>query len=438
MFSILDEKLNLALLKTLLGTMNFLNEITISFPESISFSAGRPTEHFFNIKESLDKITKFVEVTAKEQNKTEDAVLAALGQYGKTNGIINNLIVKMLESDERVIVEPDDIIITTGCQEAMAICIGGLFQRERDVLLVSDPTYIGITGLASIMGIEVRPIVCNEFGLDLHALEETIHTIRKLGKTPKALYIIPSFNNPLGITMPLEMRKQLLKIAYSNEILILEDNAYNIFRYEGKNIPTLKSIDTTKSVIHLGTFSKSLFPGLRMGYLVADQIVKRFDGTQVKLSDELSKIKSLLTVNTSPILQAIVGGYLLDANPSFASTNTEKIRFYKANRDCMLHCLEKAFPKTEDWSKNVYWNRPEGGFFLTVTLPFVFDDEQLFRCAKDYKVICCPMSYFSIMPGHEKRVRLSFSYVNQIEIEKGILQFASFVRDTVKHRDTEF
>lgn len=427
-----EKTLNDALKQPLLGTMNFLNEITMLFPEAISFSAGRPAEQFFNVSEGFRKIARFVEVMAKEQGKTEDSILSALGQYGKTNGIINSIIARQLENEEGIAVEPDDIIVTTGCQEAMAICIGGLFQREHDVLLASDPTYIGITGLASIMGIEVEPVVCNEFGLDLQVLEKTIRTVRKLGKKPKALYVIPDFNNPLGTTMPLQMRKQLLSLAHSNEMLILEDNAYGMFRYDGKKIPTLKSLDPTRTVIHLGTFSKTLFPGLRVGYLVADQFFKKSDGTQVKLTNELSKVKSLLTVNTSPILQAVVGGFLLDAAPSFLTANKEKIRFYKENRDKMLQSLEQAFPRTEHWSEGVYWNRPEGGFFLTVTLPFVFDDDQLIRCARDYKVICCPMSYFAIMPGREKQVRLSFSSANQTEIDRGIVQFASFVRDTVE------
>jgi (S)-3,5-dihydroxyphenylglycine transaminase len=423
--------LNDALRQPILGAMKFLNEISTSYPDAISFSSGRPAEQYFDVQGSLNKMSRFVKTIAIEQGKSEAEVLNTLGQYSNTNGIINSIIAKLLETEEKIDISPDYIMTTSGCQEALSICMNGLFQKEYDVLLVADPTYIGITGLTSMLGVEMKPIICNEDGLDIMSVEKAISDIKKIGKRARALYVIPDFSNPLGVAMPLEARRKLLDLAYSNKLLVLEDNTYGIFRYEGEKIPTLKSLDTQKSVIYIGTFSKTIFPGLRIGFLAADQYITNPDNTQTHLINELSKVKSFLTINTSPLLQAILGGVLLDSGPSFADYLQDKISFYKDSRDLMLYCLDRSFP-TEFWSRDVSWTRPEGGFFITVNLPFIFDNNQLIRCANDYRVICCPMFYFSITPGREKQVRLSFSSVNRDQINNGIERFASFVHDTIR------
>ena len=143
------------------------------------------------------------------------------------------------------------------------------------------------------------------------------------------------------------------------------------------------------------------------------------------LAAELSKIKSLTTVNTSTVVQAIAGGILLEAGGSLRPLVEEKLPFYRANRDRMLACLEAALGGAD----GVRWNRPEGGFFLTLTLPFEFTDECLTACARDYGVIVCPMRFFALTPGRERQVRLSFSYVDEERIAEGIGRFARFVRD---------
>ncbi|HYU35950.1 MAG TPA: aminotransferase class I/II-fold pyridoxal phosphate-dependent enzyme, partial [Thermoanaerobaculia bacterium] len=140
---------------------------------------------------------------------------------------------------------------------------------------------------------------------------------------------------------------------------------------------------------------------------------------------ELSKIKSLTTVTTAPVVQAVVGGLLLDEGGSLRGMVREKLPFYRANRDRMLASLEERLGGVP----GVRWNRPEGGFFLTVWLPFELDDECLQACARDYGVIVCPMSFFALSAGRERQVRLSFSYVTEAQIEEGIERLARFVRD---------
>ncbi len=358
-------------------------------------------------------------------------VLNQLGQYQKTNGIINDLISQFLANDEQIDVPAGAIMVTDGCQEAMTIVLASLFEPGRDVLLVSDPTYIGITGIAAILGIEVCPVSSTVDGLDLTDLARRIVALRASNKNPKGLYVIPDFNNPLGTSMALVQRRGLLALAREQQFLIIEDNAYGMFAYDAPPAPTLKSMDHARQVIYIGTFAKLLYPGLRVGFLVADQEYTPAGASPQPLAVEMSKVKSMTTVTTSPLLQAIVGGTLLETGCSLQAQIAGKCEFYRANRDHMLDCLERHFGGDPLLRDQVSWSRPGGGFFLTLTLPFAFTERELRACAADYGVICCPMSYFSLLPGREKQVRLSFSYVSTEQISHGIEQLWRFVRDTI-------
>ncbi|MCP6761195.1 MAG: PLP-dependent aminotransferase family protein [Fischerella sp. CENA71] len=408
----------------LLNVMNFLNEVVLEFPKAISFAPGRPLESLFNVEESLGAIQSFVDYQIKVNNLSRAMVFGDLGQYNRTNGIINEFITRQLANDENIQIQPKAVIITSGCQEAMATLLMGLFDPAKDVLLASDPTYIGITGLAKLLGISVIPISVTEEGLEVRAVTRAINEVLATGKRPKALYVIPDFNNPLGTSMTMEVRNEILQIAYKNGLLIFEDNPYGMFAYDEKRKPTLKALDEHGVVIYLNSFSKTLFPGLRLGFLVADQQV---DNSKYLLAEELSKVKSLTTINTSPLLQALVGGLLLESNYSLLPIVEAKLSFYRTNRDFMLNRLAEEFG-SNGLDGAVKWTCPAGGFFLTVTLPFEFDAECLRVCAADYGVVCCPMSFFCLSRGREHQIRLSFSYVTKEEIDRGIRQLNRFVQ----------
>jgi (S)-3,5-dihydroxyphenylglycine transaminase len=267
------------------------------------------------------------------------------------------------------------------------------------------------------------PIPTGENGLEPSRVAAAIEEVRRSGRRPRAIYDIPDFNNPLGTRMPLEARRELLRIAREQEVLIFEDNPYGMFAYDGDPLPTLKAMDEDRVVIYMGSFSKTLYPGLRVGYLVADQDVVSPHG-RTSLAAELSKVKSLTTVTSSPVVQAVVGAALLDNGGSLRKLVEGKLPFYRGNRDCMLAALEHELGGLA----GVHWNRPEGGFFLTLTLPFDFDEECLQSCARDHGVIVCPMSFFSLAGGRDREVRLSFSYVTPEQIEEGIRRFAGFVK----------
>lgn len=423
-----------------LDVMNFLNEVVLRHPTAISFAPGRPSEAFLDVAGRIAGVESFAGHQAERLGLSPQGVLDGLGQYNRTNGIIHDLIARQLAEDEGIGVEPESIVVTNGCQEAMLVVLMGLFEPARDVLLVSDPTYIGITGAARLLGIPLVPVPMGPDGLEPERVAAAVAEVRRSGRRPRALYDIPDFNNPLGTSMPVEIRRALLELAEEEDLLLLEDNPYGMFAYDGPPASTLKSLDRSGRVIYLGSFSKTLCPGLRLGYLVADQRVAADGGAEVPLAVELSKVKSLTTVTTSPLVQAMVGGFLLEHGCSLVARVREMLPFYRRNRDCMLESLERTFGASVASVASVAsgspgpsplpvrWNRPGGGFFLTVTLPFPFDQERLSRCAGEYGVICCPMSFFALSEGWENRIRLAFSYVTPEEIEEGVRRLGHFVQ----------
>jgi (S)-3,5-dihydroxyphenylglycine transaminase len=406
----------------LLEVMNFLNEVVLRYPGAVSFAPGRPAKQHFDVEGSIGKIAAWVEHRTADGTTTAAAVYGDLGQYGRTNGIIGDLIARQLAIDHDIRASPDAVVVTSGAQEGMAILLAALFEPANDALLVSDPTYIGITGLARLLGIQVVPVASGPHGVEAAAVAAAADAVERSGRRPRALYDVPDFNNPMGTLMPLPARRELLRLASARGLLIFEDNPYGMFSYDAEPPPPLKALDGGGAVIYLGSFSKTLFPGLRLGYLVADQEVELPDGRRSPLAAELSKVKSLTTVNTSPLLQAAAGGILLASGGSLRELVRRKLPFYRRNRDLMVQCL------TAQLDGLVSWNRPAGGFFITLDLPFEFDADCLEECARDFGVICCPMTFFSLTAGRERQVRLSFSYVSPAEIDEGIARFARFVR----------
>src|SRR5436305_7315990 len=224
----------------LLDVMNFLNEVVLRYPEAVSFAPGRPSERFFDVERSLGAAAGWVAARARETGSPARAVWNDLGQYNRTNGIINDLVARQLAADEGIAAAPESIVVTAGCQEGMTILLLGLIDPAADALLVSDPAYIGIPGLARILGLTLIPVPTGERGLDPEAVRAGIAEARRLGRRPRALYDVPDFNNPLGTRMPMDARRALLDLAREHGMLIWEDNPYGMFAYDGPPLPTLK------------------------------------------------------------------------------------------------------------------------------------------------------------------------------------------------------
>jgi (S)-3,5-dihydroxyphenylglycine transaminase len=194
----------------------------------------------------------------------------------------------------------------------------------------------------------------------------------------------------------------------------------------GERMPTLKSLDRTRQVVHLGSYAKTLFPGARVGFVIADQLVRDADGTTTLLALELGKVKSMVTVNTSSLSQAAVAGMLLDADGMLSTANAEATARYDQCRRTMLGRLDDLMPPARAEALGVSWNRPKGGFFLAMRVAFRADNTALERSAERHSVIWTPMSYFHPRGGGEFTMRLAFSNLTTAQIEEGVRRLVDF------------
>jgi len=397
-----------------LDSMNFLNEACIKHPDAISFGSGRPVEKFFHLEDAVKGVKRYAEIRGIDPNY--------LGQYNMTKGIINDYVAKLIKNDEGIDISPDDIIITDGAQEGMAILIDTLFSKN-DVLIVTDPSYIGFIGYAKIAGIDIRVVKRSDTGIDFNDLQRVIDEVIKEGKNIAAMYEVPDFQNPTGISLPLEERKTLIELADKYDFYVIEDSPYGYYCYESEKIPSMKSLDTKKRVIYLGSTAKTVFPALRLGYLLIDQEVK-VNGKTVKLAEECKKVKSFITVNTSSVVQAVFGAILYDNDFSLKQYCADKVSYCKQNRDVLAEIIEKEFDFCSNWSK------PAGGYFTTVKIPFDPTNELVTEAIEKYGVIVCPMSMFCMNPENGKNmIRLSFSHMTPDQIKTGMKRMKDWIID---------
>ncbi|MEY9863856.1 (S)-3,5-dihydroxyphenylglycine transaminase [Catenulispora sp. GAS73] len=420
------EELHVAVRDPAAASMNFLNEVAARFPDAVSLAAGRPYDGFY----VADDIERYLQVYRDHLASTGlsgSAIDRTLLQYGRTNGVIGDLIARTLAVDEGIDVPAEAVMVTAGCQEAMIIALRGLCAGPEDVVLAVEPCYVGFAGAARILGIEVVPVPEAADGLDPDAVLRVAREVRESGRRPRGLYVVPNFANPSGVSMPVAVRQRLLEVAAEAELLILEDDPYGLFGLDDEPRPTLKSLDRDQSVMYLGSFSKSVFPGARVGFLVADQAVVDAAGRQSLLAEELSTVKSMLTVNTSPIAQAVVGGVLVESEYSLRSANRAKTEFYRRNMRALLAALELEF----EADPRMTWNTPSGGFFAVLNVPFAADEALVEVSARDYGVLWTPMGFFYAGGGGERAIRLSCSALEPPRIEEGVRRLGKLVRDRV-------
>lgn len=409
-----------------LDTMNFLNEITLSYPDAISFAPGRPYDGFFDTEQVFTHMRTYLDHLAA-QGGTPQEIRTALYQYGPTAGQIREIIAESLRADEGIDVPAESVVVTVGAQEAMLLVLRALIGGPDDVLMVASPCYVGITGAARLLDIAVHPVAERENGFRAADLEAAVLSEKARGRRPRAFYVVPDHSNPSGATLSPQARTDLLRLAARHDLLILEDSPYRLVS-PGPPQPTLKSLDRTRSVVHLGSFSKTVFPGARVGFAVADQTVVDESGATSLLADELAKIKSMVTVNTPSLSQAAVAGALLAAEGLVSELNSRAAAYYGDAMQAMLRALDTRLPADRRTALGVRWNRPEGGFFLTVQVPFRAGTAALTRSAQDFGVIWTPMSHFYPGDGGGHRaIRLSTSYLTTGEIDEGTARLARFI-----------
>ena len=206
----------------------------------------------------------------------------------------------------------------------------------------------------------------------------------------------------------------------------MEDSPYRMVS-PAPHLPTLKSLDRQHRVVHIGSFAKTAFPGARVGFAVADQPVTDAEGRTSLLADELAKIKSMVTVNTPPVSQAVIAGMLLACQGRVSELNMEAAAYYANAMKATLRQLDQCFPAKRRAALGVRWNEPDGGFFLALHVPFVAGNEALARSAEDFGVIWTPMSYFYPHGGGDRSIRLSVSCLSEEDITEGISRLGRFV-----------
>lgn len=397
-----------------LASMTFLNEIAGRYPDAVSLAAGRPYEEFYEVEDLHTYLRRFTTYLSDDLGYDRAAVTRALFQYGRTKGIIHHLIARNLLVDEQIEIDPESVVVTVGCQEAMFLVLRALRRDERDVLLAVSPTYVGLTGAARLVDLPVRPVAT-----DLSDLTEVARSARAEGLRPRALYVMPDFANPSGLSLSRAQRLDLLAAAEEQDLLLIEDNPYGLFHGDSAHEPTLKSLDAGRRVVYCGSFAKTALPGVRIGYAVADQPVA---GAGL-LADELAKIKSMLTVNTSAVAQAVAGGKLLSHDCSLIAGTERERSVYAANLALVTDGLAERFPDPD-----VTWTVPAGGFFVVVNVPFVVDDAVLERSAREFGVLWTPMAHFYDQAAEIRALRLSCSVVSPAEIDLGLDRLAELVK----------
>jgi (S)-3,5-dihydroxyphenylglycine transaminase len=420
------ESLHVSVSDPVAASMNFLNEIANRFPDAISLAAGRPYDEFYEV-DDIERFLRTYVSYLEGEGRTAAQIRRLLLQYGRTNGVIHDLIARMLGVDEAIHVFPEAISVTAGCQEAMVMSLRGLCAGPADVLLAASPCYVGITGAARVVGMPVVEVPEDAGGISPDAVAAAARAVRAGGRAPRALYVVPNFANPSGVCLDLATRRRLLEVAADEDLLILEDDPYGLFGADDSPRPALKSMDTDQRVIYLGSFAKSCFPGARVGFLVADQVVVDAAGRTTLLAQELSTVKSMVTVNTSPIAQAVIGGMLLEAGFSLRAANQRKIEFYRRNLRVLLDALESALPAAYRESRGIRWNVPSGGFFAVLQVPFVADEKTLELSAAEYGVLWTPMSFFYGDGGGTRAIRLSLSCLEPPEIVEGVTRLAALI-----------
>ncbi|MFF8838156.1 PLP-dependent aminotransferase family protein [Streptomyces sp. NPDC015130] len=409
-----------------LTSMTLLNDIAGRYPQAVSFAAGRPYEGFYDVASLGAHLRTFEQHLTDDLGLAPEAVRRTFFQYGRTKGFIHHLIARHLENDEGLTVDPESVLVTTGCQEAMVLVLRALRSDPLDVIFAAYPSYVGFLGATRLVDMPVRPVREGAGGIDLADLAEQVRRARAEGLRPRACYVVPDFANPSGASMSEADRRELLALAEREDLLLLEDNPYSMFHTGGGRLPTLKSRDAAKRVVYFGSFAKTAFAGARVGYVIADQPV--LNGGL--FADELAKLKSMLTLNTSTVAQAVIGGFLLENGCSVERATTREAEVYRRNLKAVLAALEEHFGSGGPLrDSGVSWNTPAGGMFAVITLPFPADDAMLEYSADRFGVLWTPMHHFYAGDGGFHQIRLSFSVLSPDRIAEGIARLAALVAD---------
>ncbi|WP_433996960.1 aminotransferase-like domain-containing protein [Agromyces mangrovi Wang et al. 2018] len=300
----------------------------------------------------------------------------------------------------------DNVVVTTGSQQALDL-VAKLFLDPGDVVLAEAPSYVGAIGVFRSYEADTVHMAVDEHGLIPAALQETIDRLRAEGRRIKLLYTIPNFQNPSGVTMSAERRAEVLRICRANEILVVEDNPYGLLWFESPAPNAIRSLDED-GVIYLGSFSKTLAPGFRVGWALAPHAIR----------------EKLILANESAILspsvfsQMVIAEYLDQVD---WRTQIDTFRgLYRERKEAMLEALDDHLPELR-------WTNPDGGFFVWLDLPPELDSKAMLPRAVRELVAYTPGTAFFDDGGGRHNIRLSFCYPTPESIRLGVRRLANVV-----------
>ena len=371
----------------------------IEEPDIISFAGGLPASELFPVEEM-----KKVSVKVLDENGEE-----AL-QYSGSQGYLplRNHIAKRMNEKGKTNVKAEDILVTSGSQQALDFA-GNVFLDEGDIVLCESPSYLGALNAFKGYKPRIMEVPTDKEGMITEGLEK----ILKENDRVKFIYVIPDFQNPTGVTWSLDRRKKFMEVVNKYEIPVIEDNPYGELRYEGEFLPALKSFDTKGLVIYLGTFSKIFCPGYRLGWTCASKDILQKFITCKENSD----------LQTSTIGQRELSKYIDDYD---LDEHVEKIKStYKKRRDLMLDCMEKEFPE------GVSFTHPHGGLFTWVKLPEKLNAQDLMKKCVENKVAYVPGGFFFPEGNKENYFRLNYSSSKEEKIVEGIKRLGDVLKEAL-------
>jgi len=367
-----------------------------SRPEVVSLAGGMP----------------FVQALPDDQvADVARAVLAEHGdvalQYGGGQGSVGlreRLVMLMAEED--IDADPDDVVVTTGAQQALDL-LGKLFIDPGDVIAVEAPAYVGALTAFSAYQPRFLPIEIDEDGMLVEQLEQAL--VR--GERPTFVYTVPNFGNPAGVTMSGQRRRQLVALCREASIPIVEDNPYGLLRFEGRAEACLRTLDP-ENVIYLGTVSKTFSPGVRVGWALGEQSVVQ----RLVLAKESADL-------CSSNLTMLMTEHWFSDDARWRGTLAGLVETYRSRRDVMLDALE------EHLAGEATWTRPGGGFYVWVTVPDWLDTKALLAAAVERQVAYVPGTAFYPDGRGANQMRLAFCYPTEERIREGVARLGSLIHD---------
>jgi 2-aminoadipate transaminase len=372
-------------------------------PEVISLAGGLPDTSTFPPKTFAAQMTRIAQESAAE----------AL-QYGPTEGFRETVdcIIEVMGA-EGMLPDPEDVIVTTGGQQAIDLICKALID-PGDAVICEAPTYPGAIPVFCSYEAETIQIECDSEGMRIEELEATLERLDIEGRRPKLIYSVPSFQNPAGVTMSLERRQRLVELARARELLVVEDSPYGLLRFGGDPLPPLYQLDGGDFVIYIGTFSKILSPGIRLGWAVAPPPVME----KVVLGKQASDLC------TSTLTQYFVREYFAEGR--WREYIASLVGLYRERRDAMLDALRTHFPPQASWTE------PEGGLFIWATLPPYIDTSDLLAKALREDVAFVPGGAAYVDGRGRNSMRLNFSAGSEDEIREGIRRIGKVIGEQVE------